>query len=79
MKDLENYLSLPWTIIRGEEEDDGRYLVLRIAELPGFVVAARTEAELFASYRPALEAFLASYLDEGEEPPVPASPQLCSA
>lgn len=81
MRDLEYYLSLPWTLRRSVEEyeDGSRELVLEIEELPGFALVADTEAELFLGYRPALELFLRSYLDEGEEPPVPAGARVRSA
>lgn len=73
MKDLEYYVSLPWTIRRSVDEREGcrTELILEIEELPGFVLAEHTEAELLAHYRPALECFLESYLEDGEVPPVP--------
>ncbi|CAN5398670.1 hypothetical protein BH24GEM3_BH24GEM3_23850 [soil metagenome] len=79
MKDLEYYLSLPWTIQWSEEEEeDGRFLVLEIAELPGLAIVGRTQAEVLLRYRPALELFLESYLMDGEEPPLPATAQQVS-
>ena len=68
---LSDYLRLPWTITRTEGTDDGHYIVLEVRELPGFLVAARTESDAERQFWPALEAFLASYTDAGEEPPVP--------
>lgn len=72
MNALSYYVDLPWTIRREERYDDGTYIALRIAELPGFVVAAPSEAKAELMFWPALEAFLSSYLEEGEEPPLPA-------
>lgn len=72
MRTLEQYLAMPWHIRRVEHDDDGHYASLEIDELPGFVVAARTDDELDREFWPALESFLRSYLDDGEEPPVPA-------
>lgn len=71
MSEIDLYLRLPWTIRRTERDDDGHYLVLTIDELDGFLVAARTEQELEQEFWPALEEHLASYLDEGERPPLP--------
>ena len=72
MRDLEFFLSLPWTIKREEHDDDGRYIALTIEELPGFVLASESEEELEAMFWPALRAFLQSYIQHGEQPPVPA-------
>jgi predicted RNase H-like HicB family nuclease len=69
---LSEYLRLPWTIVRTEHDDDGEYIAIHIAELPGFVVAGATEAEIEGMFWPALEAFIRSYLDAGETPPRPA-------
>lgn len=71
MNTLDYYLSLPWTIRRTAENDDGAYISLRIAELPGFIVAGRTAGEIEEQFWPALEIFLKSYLEEGEVPPQP--------
>lgn len=71
MTDIDFFLSLPWTIRREEHDDDGRYVALTVAELPGFVVASEDESELDELFWPALRAFLGSYLKRGETPPVP--------
>jgi len=47
-------------------------LEARIAELPDFFVGAATPEEAIADAAAALEAFLASYRDRGELPPLPA-------
>lgn len=76
MRDVHFFLALPWTIQREEHDDDGRYIVLKVAELPGFVVASDNEAELEEMFWPALRAFLNSYLQRGETPPLPRAARL---
>lgn len=49
---------------------------IRIVELPDFYVAAPTADQVIAEAGPALEAFLDSYLQEGEQPPLPASVEI---
>lgn len=71
MRDIEFYLSLPWTVRRIVREDDGRYYVVAIEELPGFSAVGDTEAEVWSEFPVALRSFLLSYLDYGEEPPMP--------
>lgn len=78
---LAEYLRMPWTIVRENHDDDGAYLSLRIEELPGFVVAGRSEDEVEAMFWESLAAFLQSYTEAGESPPMPtlclsSSPQL---
>ena len=70
---LNEYLMLPWTVLREEHNDDGSYVALRIKELPGFVVAAETEEELDEMFWGALSAFLNSYIEDGISPPMPSS------
>lgn len=76
MRDLEFYLAQPWGVrVFTEDYPDGvREWVLEIDELPGFALAGDSQAELFLKYRPSLEFFLQSYLDDGEEPPLPVPP-----
>ena len=76
MSQLDDYLSLPWTIEREERCDDGHFIVLRIRELPGFVAAGRTDDEVEGLFWPALEAFLSSYVAEGDDPPLPRGSEL---
>lgn len=78
---LADYLRMPWTVRRSVHCDDGEYVALHIDELPGFVVASADENELEQLFWEALPAFLNSYLEEGETPPLPnallsAPPQL---
>lgn len=72
MKRIEDYLNLSWTTLDSVRDDDGQYFVRRVEELPGFVVAARSESELEREYRAALRTFIESYLEDGEEPPLPS-------
>jgi len=65
------YLRMPWTINRSVHHDDGDYIALHVEELPGFVVAGRTDDEVEHLFWDALPAFLQSYLAEGEQPPLP--------
>jgi predicted RNase H-like HicB family nuclease len=68
-------VALPWAW-RGptRERDDygSEWFEIRIAELDEFFVAAGTPEEAVAQASPALEAFLDSYLSQGERPPLPA-------
>lgn len=67
-------LNRPWGYIGPQEVIDDHGLThceLRISELPGFFVAGETREDVMRELRPALTAFLRSYLDYGEEPPMP--------
>lgn len=44
---------------------------MRIAELPDFYLAAPDYEGVMIELRPALGAFIASYLDRGDDPPLP--------
>jgi predicted RNase H-like HicB family nuclease len=72
---MNELLQLPWRW-RGpsQVQDAGEdpHFELQIEELPEFFVAGATREEVLAAARPALRAFLQSYLDRGEEPPMPA-------
>lgn len=53
-------------------EDEGRRsFEMRIRELPDFFVAAETREGVLQEKEEALRAFLLSYLDRGELPPLP--------
>lgn len=71
MRQIERYLQLPWTIELERHTDDGDYIALRVAELPGFIVADRTVEGAEHVFWPALRDFLNSYLEAGETPPTP--------
>jgi hypothetical protein len=68
---IAEYLRMPWTIVRSVHDDDGEYIALHVQELPGFVVAARTDDELERRFWDAFPEFLESYLVDGDEPPLP--------
>ena len=73
MTPLELLMSMDWTLAGPREvrDEDGAFFEMRVAELPDFFVAARTEAEVRAEAEDALRTFLASYVDRGELPPLP--------
>jgi predicted RNase H-like HicB family nuclease len=65
---------LPWSI-RGpfEATDDhgNTHYEVRIGELPDFFVAGSSQSEVLYEFKDALLAFLESYTNEDEHPPVP--------
>ena len=69
-----DYLMLPWTI-RGPaqvtDKHGNTHFEMRVEELPDFLVAASSESEALYEFRSALLAFLESYTNESEVPPVP--------
>jgi predicted RNase H-like HicB family nuclease len=71
MSSTDFYVRLPWTLVPSARDDDGTYLVLEVRELPGFIVTGKDEEEIAAEFWPALEAFIESYLEDGEHPPLP--------
>jgi len=75
---LEQVVSLPWKWLgptRVEGEGDVHW-ELRIAELPDFLLAGENHEEVLQQLRPALRAYLRSYLDRGQQPPLPSRPDL---
>ena len=70
-KGVEFYLNAPWTVKTEKRTDDGHYVAVTIEELPGFVVAAKSQGEIEQVFWPTLTDFLQSYLDDGEEVPLP--------
>lgn len=70
---LDEMLKQPWTWIgpRHKAEDGDSYFELRVAELPDFFVLGETALAARDAARDALAAFLASYTDGGEIPPLP--------
>jgi predicted RNase H-like HicB family nuclease len=69
-----DYLMLPWTVngpAQVTDEHGNTHYEMRVMELPDFLVAASSEAEALHDFRSALTAFLESYSNEGEVPPVP--------
>lgn len=65
-------VSLPWTWI-GPRQLSGKpaQWELRIAELPDYLVVGRTREDVLNLAAEALESFLETYKDRGEEPPLP--------
>lgn len=57
------------------EPGEEPYFEIRIRELPEFFVAGRTREEALAGSGRALQAFLQSYLDAGDTPPLPINQQ----
>lgn len=68
-----NLLTLPWGYVGPHRvvEEGEEHWEIRIRELPEFFVAGATRDEALNELRPALRAFLESYVDRGETPPVP--------
>lgn len=66
---------LGWTWQGPVEVQDpvtGPHFEIRIRELPEYFAAGATREEAMVAAVPALRAFLQSYLDNGEQPPMPA-------
>ena len=67
-------VGLPWSWVGPTEEKDEHGNVwheLRVEELPDFFVAADSAKAVIAQAGAALEAFLESYLEQGQQPPLP--------
>ena len=58
------------------EPDEDPYFEIRIRELPEFFVAGRTREEVLSGSGPALRSFLQSYVDAGDQPPLPDDRQV---
>lgn len=67
------HLPAPWTWVgpKRTEDEGGVYFTLRVVELEGFLVAARTEEEVRAEAEIALEGFLDSFVARGDPLPSP--------
>ncbi len=75
---LAQIVRLPWdwqgpTLV---EEEGSVHWEIRIGELPDFLLAGTSREEVLSELRPALRAYLSSYLERGQEPPLPARPLL---
>ena len=70
---MSELLRMPWSFVgpRRIVEDDSQWWEIRIRELPGFLVAGESRDEVMNDLREGLQSFLASYLDHGDEPPIP--------
>lgn len=75
---LDQLVAMRWTWHgpRRVESGGSVHWELTIEELPDFFVAATTYDEVIAELRAALRAFLQSYLERGETPPLPPDPTL---
>ena len=76
---LGDMLHFPWSWegpIEAQEPGEDPHFEIRVKELPDFFVAGKTREEALANCLPALRAFLQSYIDAGEEPPLPAKREV---
>jgi predicted RNase H-like HicB family nuclease len=66
-------MSWPWSWVGPSRHRDARgtYYEMRIRELSDFFVAGRTRNEVVTEAAAALRAFLSSYVEAGEVPPMP--------
>ncbi len=71
---LNSLLAMGWTYVGPTRIQDGRdvWWEIRVKELPDFFVAGEDREGALRELRPALEAFLSSYLEAGDEVPIPA-------
>lgn len=71
-KNLNYYLSLPWSYTIEQESHKGEhYYIIRVNELPGVCTDAETVEEGMKLIQEALEATIKLYLKNGEEVPEP--------
>ena len=70
---IEQLLAASWSWQGPKEvrEDDRTHFELRVAELPDFLVAGETREEVLQEAAPALRAFLLSFVEREETPPLP--------
>lgn len=68
MNQIERLLEQPWTVVA--DTSDGE-VILTVEEIPEFFSAGCTADEAEANFWEALESHLQSYLELGEDPPVP--------
>ncbi len=70
---LEELMLQPWTWTEPMfvPDPEGAYWEQRVAELPDFFVAAAGRSDVMKEAPAALRAFLESYVDRGENPPLP--------
>jgi predicted RNase H-like HicB family nuclease len=74
---IDDLMMLPWTWQGPRpvaEGDEITHYELRVAELPDFFVAGESAKEAREEAAPALRAFLESYLEAGDLPPMPTRP-----
>jgi predicted RNase H-like HicB family nuclease len=73
VKTIEELMVLPWGWVGPfrVQEDGDTFWEARIRELPDFFVAGTSAPEVEEQCEDALRAFLMSYIEAGEEPPLP--------
>lgn len=85
-KDIEYYMSLPWTLIEGQDLDfEGNpYSFIEIKEIPSFTFCAKTITRARENYKRQLRLTLQVMLEcgdhivePGEEPEEPDWESLC--
>ena len=71
---LDELLRLPWSWSGPTEVTEGgdTHFEVRIAELPEFYAAGATKEEAMEAANPSLRAYLLSFLENNEMPPLPA-------
>ena len=72
---LDELMGMPWSWQGPREvtEDGQTHWELTVRELPDFFVAGRSREEVLVEALPALTAFLGSYLENNETPPLPTA------
>lgn len=67
-KDLDYYLSLPWTLIEGTDLDfnGNPYYYIEIKEIPSFVFCAKTIEKARENYKKQLRLSLMLMLEDGD-------------
>ena len=70
---VESLMKKPWTLVGPTRVDapEGTHFAIRIEELPDFFVAELSPREALAEFPDALRAFILSYLERDELPPLP--------
>ncbi len=68
-------LRAPWTVVADPAAEQGK-TVLRVQELPEFLVVGSTGDDLVNEFWLALGSLLESYLEDGQDPPLPAGFRL---
>ncbi len=73
MKTIDELMTMPWTWLGPAKvsEDGNTFWESQVRELPGFFVAGATADEVHAAAEDALRSHLMSYIEAGEEPPLP--------
>ena len=72
LRSLPRPTDLPWTIQVERVMDERPHVVVRIAELPGFVVGVEPHENLYEELRAALDVYLEACASLGSEPTGPS-------